>query len=117
MNNNLLSKHCIPCEGNQKPLTHTENIEYLHDLNTWNLINDNAIEKRLTFKDFANALSFVNAIGELAEQEGHHPDIEIYKWNRVRIKLSTHAIQGLSENDFIMASKIDDLYKKQTSDM
>ena len=54
-NNNLLSKHCVPCEGNQKPFSHVENIEYLHDLNTWNLINDSAIEKKLLFKDFRDA--------------------------------------------------------------
>lgn len=115
--NNLLSKHCVPCEGNQKPLSHVENIEYLSDLNTWNLIDDSAIEKKIIFKDFKEALKFVNLVGDLAESEGHHPDIEIYNWNRVRVNLSTHAIHGLSENDFIMASKIDDLYKKQTPDM
>lgn len=107
MSKNLHEKHCVPCEGNTPPLTHPENIEYLKDLNTWNLIEDHALEKRFLFKNFGQALLFVNDVGKLAENEGHHPDIEIYNWNKVRIQLSTHAIDGLSENDFILASKID----------
>ncbi len=107
MNKDLHKKHCIPCEGNTLPFTHVENIEYLKDLNTWNLIEDYAIEKKFLFKNFREAIDFVNKIGNLAEEEGHHPDILIYAWNKVRVRLSTHAIDGLSENDFILASKID----------
>jgi len=110
MSKDLHTKHCVPCEGNTPPLTHPQNVEYLQDLNTWNLIEDTALEKKFLFKNFAEALAFVNKVGVLAEKENHHPDIEIYGWNKVRIHISTHAIDGLSENDFIIASKIDQFH-------
>lgn len=104
---NLSQKHCIPCEGGTKPLEHIKNTELLKEIDTWQLIEDKTIEKTLLFKDFAEALSFVNAVGAIAEAEGHHPDISIFGYNKVKISLSTHAIGGLSDNDFILASKID----------
>ncbi len=106
---NLSQKHCIPCEGDTKPLDHIQNIEHLKEIDTWQLIEDAAIEKTLLFKDFAEALSFVNKVGAIAEAEGHHPDISIFGWNKVKISISTHAIGGLSDNDFILAAKIDEL--------
>ncbi len=105
----LSSKHCTPCEGSVKPLDHIRNTELLHEINTWHLIEDEAIEKTLLCRDFAQALWFVNKVGEIAEAEGHHPDITIFGWNKVKIRLSTHAIGGLSDNDFILAAKIDEL--------
>ena len=77
----------------------------------WMLLTINGInnlEKKFKFKDFVEAMKFVNKVAVLAEKEGHHPDITI-NWNRVTLQLSTHAIKGLSENDFIMAAKIDQL--------
>lgn len=82
---------------------------YLGEIAGWNLIDDRQIEKNYRFKDFRAALRFVNRVGEIAEAEDHHPDILIHDWNRVRLTLSTHAINGLSGNDFILAAKIDQI--------
>lgn len=103
----LFSKHCVPCEGGTKPLEPAVSSEHLLEIDQWHLIDDEAIEKTLLFKDFAEALRFVNKVGAIAEAEGHHPDISIFSWNKVKISLSTHAIGGLSDNDFILAAKID----------
>ena len=105
----LASKHCIPCEGNVKPLDHIKNSEHLLEIDQWHLIDDIAIEKTLLFKDFKDALAFINSVGSIAESEGHHPDISIFGYNKVKIRLSTNAIHGLSDNDFILAAKIDEL--------
>ena len=75
----------------------------------WMLIEDKELEKNYVFKDFKDALNFVNEVGKIAEAEGHHPDINLHDYKKVTIRLSTHAISGLSENDFILASKIDGL--------
>lgn len=74
----------------------------------WQDFKEKQIVKEYAFEDFKEALAFVNKVGALAEFEGHHPDIHLHGWNKVTITLTTHAIGGLSENDFIMASKIDD---------
>ena len=106
---NLTSKHCLPCEASAKPFTREQAEEYLKQTPGWGLDEDaKKIKKRFKFKDFREALAFVNKIGELAESEGHHPDIE-FGWGYAKIKLTTHAIAGLSENDFILAAKIDRL--------
>ncbi len=105
----LHNKKCVPCEGGAKPLKHDE-IEYLHKkVKAWKVINDSKIEKTLTFETFKHALGFINEVGDLAEFEGHHPDLNLHNWNKVTVTLSTHAIKGLSENDFIMAAKIDQI--------
>ncbi len=106
-----ISKKCIPCEGNTPALTHDKIVNYLKDTQGWNVIEDTKIEKNLTFIDFKHALGFINEVGDLAEFEGHHPDLNLHNWNKVTITLSTHAIKGLSENDFIMAAKIDQILK------
>jgi 4a-hydroxytetrahydrobiopterin dehydratase len=106
---NLSQKQCVPCEGGTARFSHTQNEEHLEQLDTWNLIEDVAIEKTITCKDFASALKFVNQVGDIAEKEGHHPDIGIVDYKKVRIHLTTHAIRGLSENDFILAAKIDEI--------
>ena len=104
----LKNKKCVPCEGGVKPLAPDEYGAYLRtELNGWVDVDQKKIEKEYKFKNFKAALSFVNKVGELAEYEGHHPDINLYGWNKVKLTLSTHAIGGLSENDFILASKID----------
>lgn len=105
----LSQKHCIPCEGGTKPLGHTTSEILLHEINGWRLINDTAIEKNFEFKNFGEALTFVNKVGDIAEKEGHHPDINLHDWKFVTLHLSTHAIDGLSDNDFILASKIDNI--------
>ena len=103
----LANKKCTPCEGGTKPMAKKEAEEYLSQAKDWNLAG-HKIEKEFVFKDFKEAMKFVNKVAEIAESEGHHPDIHI-SWNRVRLDLSTHSIRGLSENDFILAAKIDRL--------
>ena len=103
----LSDKKCAPCEGGVDPLTREEFSVYLEQVSDWTVVDDKKIERTFTFKDFAKALDFVNAVGAIAEEEGHHPDIFLFGWNKVKITLFTHAIGGLSINDFIMATKID----------
>lgn len=115
----LSDKKCVPCEGGAKPLSREEVEEYLKQISSDWIISlfgkegerfgkNKKLEKKLEFEDFKEAMDFVNKLAELAEQEGHHPDIEI-SYNKVELNITTHAIGGLSENDFILASKIDKL--------
>ncbi len=105
----LTHQKCVPCEGGTKPLAKEEARPYLEEVKTWELKDgDKRIERKFKFKDFKEALDFVNKIGQIAEEEGHHPDIE-FGWGRVDIELTTHAIKGLSVNDFILAAKINKL--------
>ena len=104
----LLKKVCISCEGKGiKPFDKAQADEYMTQVPGWTLSEDiKRISKEYKFKDFIGAINFVNAVSEIAESEGHHPDIHIH-YNKVLIELWTHAIGGLSENDFIVAAKID----------
>ncbi len=102
-------KHCTPCEGDTPPLAKEKSIEFIQEIDQWVLIEDTAIERTFLFKDFKEALAFINKVGEIAEREGHHPDLSLFGWNKVKIRLSTHAIKGLSDNDFILAAKIDEV--------
>lgn len=77
----------------------------------WNLKSDMVIERDFSFKDFKKAMAFVNSVADLAEKEGHHPDMCIHRWNHARITLTTHAIKGLSGNDFIVAAKVNEIHK------
>ena len=108
MNNSHLTKgHCIPCEGSEDPLNREEVAKYLSVLTTkWIVDDDKKIERKFKFKDFKEAVEFVNNVADIAESEGHHPDIGI-NYNIVKIELTTHAIKGLSMNDFIIAAKIE----------
>lgn len=101
----LASRKCVPCEGGMPPLTEGEAKRYLKECPKWEL-EGKQISREFNFKNFREALEFVNKVGYIAEIEVHHPDIEIH-WNRVILTLWTHSINGLSENDFIMAAKID----------
>ena len=107
MNNSLSLGKCEPCNGNTPKLDHQEISEYLSKLNEWS-VNDNQemIFKKFKFSNFKKAILFANNVAEIAEKEGHHPDISI-GWGYCLIMLHTHAIKGLSINDFILASKID----------
>lgn len=107
---NLLSKKCVSCEGGMMPLTAEEVKKYLSQISDWKAFENKKIRREFRFKDFKEAMSFVNKIADLAESEGHHPDIYLHNWNKVRIELATHAIGGLSENDFILAAKVDKLW-------
>lgn len=90
-------------------MTPQEFTPHLVQIKNWNVVDGKQIQKDFKFKDFKEALAFVNKVGDIAEAEGHHPDISIYSWNKVKIELSTHSIGGLSLNDFILAAKIDQL--------
>ena len=103
----LAAKHCGPCTAGTPPLAGEELERLLGQLRGWSATGGSKrLEKEYRFPDFKSALAFVNRVGELAEQEGHHPDIEL-GWGRVKLTLWTHSIGGLSENDFILAAKAD----------
>jgi len=108
---NLSKFKCEACEGGVAPLTPLEYQGYLEQIPDWQVLEEKSIERDLAFGSFKEALSFVNRVGELAEDEGHHPNLYIYNYQRVKISLYTHAIGGLSLNDFIVAVKIDQLLK------
>ncbi len=106
---NLADKKCVPCEGGVPPLKGEELEKLIIQLDEeapgWDLRDVKHLEKTFKFPDFQSALDFVNKIGEIAETEGHHPNIE-FGWGFVRVLIWTHAINGLSENDFFLAAKI-----------
>ncbi len=101
----LTKKKCVPCEGGISPLTVEQARNYLKSVDGW-ILSNNCIEKEYKFKTYLDGLNFIYAVGQLAEAEGHHPDV-ILGYKTARITLTTHAIRGLSENDFILAAKID----------
>lgn len=105
----LTKKKCVPCEGGVEPFGKEGIEQYNSVLKTrWDVLEDKKIARTFKFKDFIKAMEFVNAVADIAESEGHHPDIYIY-YNKVKLELWTHAIGGLSINDFIMAAKIERL--------
>ncbi|SCG81723.1 4a-hydroxytetrahydrobiopterin dehydratase [Proteiniborus sp. DW1] len=107
--NDLLAKKCIPCSIGAEPLKESEIDDLYKSLNKgWKIIDHQRLEKAYKFRNFKEALNFTIQVGELAEVEGHHPDIYL-SWGKVILKLWTHKIGGLHENDFILAAKIDQL--------
>ena len=106
---NFTDKKCVPCEGSMPPFTAKQIAGYQpHISDEWAIISNARLCRQFKFEDFKIAMIFVNKVADLAESEGHHPDIKI-SWNKVTIELTTHAIKGLSENDFIIAAKIEKL--------
>jgi 4a-hydroxytetrahydrobiopterin dehydratase len=104
----LADKQCVPCKGGVPALKGNE-LEQLHkSVPQWTIANKHHIHREFKFPDFVQALAFVNKVGALAEEQGHHPDI-LLTWGKAEITLWTHSINGLSESDFIMAAKIDRL--------
>src|SRR5579872_4585688 len=106
----LANKHCVPCKGGTPPLAGAELDQLSAQLPDWKVMEGHHLERAYKFPDFVTALAFVNKIGEVAEREGHHPDLTL-GWGRVGVVTYTHSIKGLSESDFILAAKIDQLYK------
>jgi 4a-hydroxytetrahydrobiopterin dehydratase len=102
----LASRQCVPCRGGVPPMRGDEIREFLNEVEGWEVIEEHHLRKDFKFKDFRQALMFVNRIGELAEAEGHHPDIS-FGWGYAEVRIWTHKIDGLSESDFIVAAKID----------
>lgn len=109
MNDTLASKKCVPCEEGTPPLTASVYEPLLGQLKLkWRLVDGKKIRHQFKFEDFLESMQFVNKVADLAEQEGHHPNIYIY-YSKVVIELTTHNIKGLSENDFIIAAKIESI--------
>lgn len=104
----LSKKTCAPCKGGVPPLRGMDLTTFLDQVPGWNEVAEHHIEKEYKFPNFVTALAFVNRVGALAEEQGHHPDIYL-AWGKVEIKLWTHKIDGLTESDFILAAKIDEL--------
>jgi 4a-hydroxytetrahydrobiopterin dehydratase len=108
-NGGLASRACVPCRGGVPPLEPGVAEELRHETPLWKLEeNATRLKRAFEFADFREAMRFVNGVAEIAEREGHHPDIAIH-WNKVELTLWTHKIGGLHENDFILAAKIDGL--------
>jgi 4a-hydroxytetrahydrobiopterin dehydratase len=107
----LAEKHCIPCKGGVPPLQ-GEALETMKaQVPDWQVVDGHHLSRSFTFPDFKTALEFVNRVGAVAEEEGHHPDL-LLTWGKVDIKIWTHKIDGLTESDFILAAKADQLYHK-----
>lgn len=103
----LVQKHCVPCEGGALPLSREDSAKLLPQVPQWQIAPDGlSISREFKCKDFVEAMAFANKITPIAQAEGHHPDLSI-GWGSVGMTLTTHAIGGLSENDFILAAKID----------
>jgi 4a-hydroxytetrahydrobiopterin dehydratase len=103
----LAKRHCVPCHGGTPRLTGDHLTSMAAQLDAdWQVVGEQKLRRAFRFPDFASGLAFVNAVGALAEAEGHHPDIFL-AWGKVEIELWTHAIGGLSESDFILAARID----------
>ena len=109
---NLKDKKCVPCEGGVIPFDISDIHKYQKKVDGWDISKDDKknffLNKKFNFKNFIESQEFINKVGEISENEGHHPDIS-FGWGYAEIKITTHAIEGLSENDFILAAKIDQL--------
>ena len=104
----LASKTCVPCRGGVPPLQGAELAALAKQVDGWAVVEEHHVTRTFKFPDFRQALNFVNKVGELAEEQGHHPDIYL-AWGKAEIKIWTHKIDGLTESDFILAAKIDQL--------
>ncbi len=106
----LLDKKCVPCEGGVIPFDLSQIHKYQKKVDGWDLVKNEknvfSLEKKFTFENFIKSQDFVNQVGKISEEEGHHPDIS-FGWGYAKVVITTHAIEGLSENDFILAAKID----------
>ena len=105
----LASKSCVPCRGGVPPLKGEALAELAAQVSDWTVVEEHHLTKSFKFPDFRQALAFLNRVGELAEEQGHHPDLTLV-WGRVDAALWTHKIDGLTESDFILAAKIDRLF-------
>ena len=102
----LSARECVPCRGDVPALRGEEIAGLLEQVRGWEVVEEHHISKAFTFPDFAQGLDFVNKVGALAEEQGHHPDIHL-SWGKVKLEIWTHKIDGLAESDFVMAAKID----------
>ena len=102
----LAERQCVPCRGGVPPMKGEQINEMSSQLPDWQVVNEHHLQRSYRFKDFRESLDFVNRVGELAEEQGHHPDIYL-SWGKVEVRIWTHKINGLTESDFILAAKID----------
>ena len=113
MNDDLVKKKCVSCEGGAIPFDISEIHKYQKKVDGWIIKDDDEkkffLEKKFKFKNFVESQNFINKVGKISEEEGHHPDIT-FGWGYAKINIMTHAIEGLSENDFILAAKIDQIF-------
>jgi 4a-hydroxytetrahydrobiopterin dehydratase len=106
----LAEQTCVPCRGGVPPMEADEAERLLEELDgEWNVVETHHLERAYEFPDFVGALEFTNAIGAIAEEQGHHPDIHL-SWGRVGVEIWTHKIDGLTESDFVLAAKFDRAY-------
>jgi len=107
----LAQKHCAPCQGGTPPLQGAELDRFYDQLEgDWRMVARHHLDREFHLHDFREALDFTNALGEIAEREGHHPDI-LLSWGKVRVTIFTHKIDGLTESDFVLAAKYDELWR------
>lgn len=104
----LAAKTCVPCRGGVPPLKGAELTALARQVPEWKVVNEHHLTREFKFRDFRHALEFVNRVGAIAEEQGHHPDI-LLTWGRAEVTIWTHKIDGLTESDFILAAKIDRL--------
>jgi 4a-hydroxytetrahydrobiopterin dehydratase len=105
----LAEKHCVPCRGGVPPLRGEELTTFAEQLPDWKIVEEHHVAKSFLFPDFKAGLDFVNSVGAVAEAEGHHPDLCL-GWGKVDVQIYTHKIRGLTESDFVLAAKVDQLY-------
>ncbi|HZI85458.1 MAG TPA: 4a-hydroxytetrahydrobiopterin dehydratase [Pyrinomonadaceae bacterium] len=106
--NELANRECVPCRGGVPPLKNDEIKKFLSQISGWEAVKDHHLRKSYKFNGFAEAQAFVDRVGNLSEQQGHHPDI-CFGWGYAEITIWTHKIDGLTESDFVLAAKIDKL--------
>jgi len=106
--NELAERQCVPCRGGVPPMKGEQINEMSSQLPEWQVVNEHHLQRAYRFQDFRETLDFVNRVGELAEEQGHHPDI-CFGWGKADITIWTHKIDGLTESDFVLAAKIDKL--------
>ena len=104
----LASKTCVPCRGGTPPLKGEELDDLRRQVPEWEVVEEHHLRRRFRFKNFREALDFVNRVGELAEEQGHHPNVT-FGWGYAEVTIFTHKIDGLTESDFILAAKINEL--------
>jgi 4a-hydroxytetrahydrobiopterin dehydratase len=105
----LADRQCVPCRGGVPPLSGEALLKLSGELPDWKVIEEHHLAKSFLFPDFRRALDFVNRVGELAEEQGHHPDLTL-SWGKVDVVIFTHKIRGLTESDFVLGAKIDRVY-------
>jgi 4a-hydroxytetrahydrobiopterin dehydratase len=110
----LARKRCVPCDGNTPRLGPADILRLSAEVPAWRVDEDRRLVRAFRFRDFAEPMQLANRIGEVAEAEGHHPDLHVH-WGRLEVEITTHAVKGLTENDFILAAKIDRLLQSYSA--